>query len=163
MDYTPGGFRNVAPADFSPRNTDPLVMTTRAHGLAMYVVYDSPFQSVADSPDAYRGQAGLDFIRAVPAAWDETRFLSGRIGEHVVIARRRGRDWYVGAMTNEHPRLVQVPLSFLERGQWRAQIWRDGTEPATLATEARTVDPGDAVALAMAPSGGAAIRLTPLD
>ena len=163
MDYTPGGFRNVAPADFAPRNIDPMVMTTRAHGLAMYVVYDSPFQSVADSPDAYRGQVGLDFIRAVPAAWDETRMLSGRIGEHVAIARRSGRDWYVGAMTNEHGRLVQVPLGFLGRGRWRATIWRDGTEPATLAIETATVTAADAIALAMAPSGGGAIRLTPAD
>ena len=161
MDYTPGGFRNVAPADFSPRNIDPMVMTTRAHGLAMYVVYDSPFQSVADSPDAYRGQAGFDFIRAVPAAWDETRFLSGRIGEHVVIARRSGRDWYVGAMTNEEQRQIQVPLDFLGSGRWQAQVWRDGAEPTAVATETVAVTARDVVALDLAPSGGGAIRITP--
>jgi alpha-glucosidase len=162
MDYTPGGFRNVSPAAFQPRNLAPMVMTTRAHGLAMYVVYDSPFQGVSDTPDAYRRQPGLDFIRAVPAAWDETRFISGAVGEHVAVARRKGRDWYVGAMTNEQGRHVELPLGFLGAGRYRATIWRDGGEPSALATETREVTAADTVPLTMAPSGGAAIRLSPL-
>jgi alpha-glucosidase len=159
MDYTPGGFRNAAPADFSPRNVDPMVMTTRGHALAMYVVYDSPFQSVADSPDAYRGAAGFDFVRHVPAAWDETRFVSGRIGEHVVIARRSGDEWYVGAMTNEDPRRLRVPLAFLGPGRWRAAIWRDGTDADALVAETAAVTASDTIDLPLAPSGGGAIRL----
>ena len=159
MDYTPGGFRNVSPDAFEPRNLAPMVMTTRAHGLAMYVVYDSPFQSVADSPDVYRGADGFDLIRQVPAAWDETRFLSGAIGEHVVIARRRGRDWYVGAMTNESGRSVAVPLRFLGRGRYRATIWRDGPTPDAVEGETRPVGAADTLTLDLAPSGGAAIRL----
>src|ERR1044072_8627122 len=116
LDYTPAGFRNVTPAEFKPRDKGPLVMTTRAHQLAMYVVYESPLQMVADSPSAYRGQPGSEFLRVVPASWDETRVLEGKIGEAIVVARRRGREWFVGAMTNEQPREIRVPLRFLGRG-----------------------------------------------
>ncbi|HEX8119069.1 MAG TPA: glycoside hydrolase family 97 catalytic domain-containing protein, partial [Pyrinomonadaceae bacterium] len=94
MDYTPGGFRNVTREAFQPREVAPEVMTTRAHGLAMYVVYESPLQMVADHPGAYRGQPGAEFLRDVPASWDETRVLAGEIGKYIVVARRRGRDWF---------------------------------------------------------------------
>ncbi len=79
MDYTPGGFRSVTPAEFAPRKELPVVMTTRAHQLAMYVVYESPLQMLADTPSAYRGEPGADFLKAVPATWDETRVLDGKI------------------------------------------------------------------------------------
>eukprot|EP01030_Chromulinospumella_sphaerica_P031707 gene31707-32357_t len=106
MDYTPGGFRNDTPQAFEPRFILPTVMTTRAHGLAMFVVYESPLTVVADTPDAYRDQPETAFIA-------QTRFLSGDIGQSIVLARRKGGDWYLGAMTNEQGRKVRVPLSFL--------------------------------------------------
>ena len=117
MDYTPGGFRHVDPRDFVARNELPLVQTTRGHALAMYVVYDGPLVSLADTPDAYSGQAGTDFLRAVPTSWDETRVLAGDIGEFIVIARRSKGGWFVGAMTNEAARTVKMPLDFL--GYWQ--------------------------------------------
>ena len=91
MDYTPGGFGNLSPAEFKIRNAPPFVQTTRAHGLAMYVVYESPFSVVADTPDAYQNQPGLDFISDVPVTWDETRAIAGEIGKYIVVARRKGR------------------------------------------------------------------------
>ena len=112
MDYTPGGFRNVTAAEFAPRNELPVVMSTRAHQLAMYVVYDSPLQMLSDTPSAYRGEPGAEFLKAVPATWDETRVLDGKIGEHVVIARRHGSEWFVGAMTDA-ARKIAIPLGFL--------------------------------------------------
>src|SRR3989442_734925 len=86
MDYTPGAFRNVTVEAFAPRNDAPVAMGTRGHHLAMYVVYDSPLQMLSDTPAAYRGEPGADFLKVVPASWDETRVLDGRIGEYVVIA-----------------------------------------------------------------------------
>ena len=65
-----------------------MVMGTRCQQLAMYVVYESPLMMVSDSPEAYRGAVGTDFIRQVPTSWDETRVLAGEVGEYVVIARR---------------------------------------------------------------------------
>jgi alpha-glucosidase len=162
MDYTPGGFRNVAPATFDPRNDLPFVQTTRGQALAMYVVYDSPFGLVSDSPDTYRDSpAGLDFVSAAPTTWDETRFIAGEIGQSIVLARRKGADWWIGAMTNEAGRTVTVPLGFLGAGAFAADIRQDGAAPTDLVATKRTVKAGDALTLKLAPSGGAAVRLTP--
>jgi alpha-glucosidase len=161
MDYTPGGFRNRTPAAFVPEAATPTVKTTRGQALAMYVVYDSPFQGVSDSPDNYRGAAGFDFVRAVPAAWDETRSISAALGEHVAVARRKGDDWYVGAMTNEAGRVVDVPLSFLPPGRYSATIWQDGKMPTDVVETVRQVAPGDRLTLRLAPSGGAVVKIRP--
>ncbi len=163
MDYTPGGFRNVAPAAFNPRNDLPFVQTTRGQAVAMYVVYDSPFGIVADSPDTYRDSpAGLDFVSAAPTTWDETRFIAGEIGQSIVLARRKGADWWVGAMTNETGRTVKVPLGFLGDGAFTADIRQDGAAPTDLVATKRDVKAGDVVTLKLAPSGGGAIHLTPV-
>ncbi|HEX8634219.1 MAG TPA: glycoside hydrolase family 97 protein [Pyrinomonadaceae bacterium] len=166
MDYTPGGFRNVTKANFKPQDSAPLVMSTRAHQLAMYVVYDSPLQMVADYPGAYRGAPGADFLRVVPSSWDETRVLAGSIGEFIIVARRRGERWFVGAMTNETGRTLQLPLGFLKRGAYRIAEYADGrdaaTDPEQISATAKTVRPGQTLTLRLAPSGGYAAHLSPV-
>jgi alpha-glucosidase len=129
MDYTPGGFGNATRQEFKIQNTGPQVMTTRAQQLAMYVVYESPFACVSDSPDAYRGQAGSEFLKIVPTSWDETRVLAGQIGQYIVIARRYGKEWYVGAMTNEQARDIQIPLDFLDNMAYQLSGFADGAKP----------------------------------
>lgn len=162
MDYTPGGFRNVAPEDFKSQFILPTVQTTRGQALAMYVVYDSPLTMVSDSPLTYAASpAGLDFISAVPTSWDETRVLSGEIGQSIVMARRKGAQWWVGAMTNETGRTVKVPLSFLGDGPFSAEVREDGAEPTALKTRMQAVTRKDALTLKLAPSGGGVVRLTP--
>ena len=165
LDYTPGGFRNVTPARFKPQDKGPLVMTTRAQQLAMYVVYESFLQMVADSPGAYRGQPGAEFLRVVPTSWDETRVIEGAIGESIVVARRRGREWFVGAMTNERPRTIQVPLRFLGRGAYTLNAFADAddaaTEPTHLSVSKSRVGAGETLTLRLAPSGGYAAHLKP--
>ena len=159
MDYTPGGFRNVSPAEFRIQNAPPFVQTTRGQALAMYIVYESPLGLVSDTPDAYQGQPGLDFISLVPTVWDETRAISGEIGQYVVIARRKGKDWYVGAMTNESGRTVTLPLDFLGPGRYAATHWADGASPTELKIKRWTVGPQrQPVTLQLAPSGGAALH-----
>ena len=96
-----------------------MVMTTRAHQLALYVVFDSPLQMLSDSPVAYRGEPGSEFLKLVPTTWDEVKVLDGKIGEYVVIARRHGSDWYVGAITDQ-PRKLSIPLAFLGPGAFDA-------------------------------------------
>jgi alpha-glucosidase len=160
LDYTPGGFRNTTPTDFQVINSPPQVQTTRGHGLAMFVVYESPFQMVSDSPDAYDQAPGFDFVKAVPVVWDETRFLAGDIDEYVVVARRKGREWYVGAMGNEKEREISLPLGFLGDGRFKAKIYEDGESPRTLRESAREVTRADTLTLKLAPSGGAAVRLS---
>ena len=93
MDYTPGGFLNRSPAEW--KQTSPTeVMGSRAQELALFVVYWSPLMCVSDDPEHYANQPGLDFLRAVPTVWDETRVLDGAVGEHIVMARRSGKKWF---------------------------------------------------------------------
>lgn len=157
MDYTPGGFRNGTPASFKVQDVLPLTQTTRGQALAMYVVYDSPLQMVSDAPEAYQDAAGFDFVKRVPAAWDETRFLSGEPGRDIVMARRQGSSWYVGAMRAEEPAgaTERVPLRFLAPGKYRATIWEDGATPNELRRVEREVGPADVLELTLAPAGGA--------
>jgi len=168
IDYTPGGFRHTTPAEFPNlrRNTLPYVKTTRGQAVAMYVVYDSPLQMLADSPITYSKtdgvwpkpqsdwQDGLEFIKDVPTTWDETRILQGDIGEYIVSARRKGNDWYLGAMTNESGRTVTIPLNFLSKGNYSAQVWQDGKTISTLDKSETTQTSADTLTLTLSPSGG---------
>ena len=163
MDYTPGGFRHVTPAKFEVRAVMPLTQTTRGQALAMYVVYDSPLQMVSDAPEAYQGAEGFEFVRRVPTAWDETRFLSGEPGRDIVLARRSGAAWYVGAMTADEARTAQVPLSFLPAGNYRATVWEDGEAPDQVKRSERIVTARDTLALRLSSAGGAAVVLEPSD
>jgi alpha-glucosidase len=164
IDYTPGGFRNGTPQTFAVRAEMPMTQTTRGQALAMYVVYDSPLQMVSDDPDAYRDAAGFDFIKRVPTAWDETRFLSGEPGRDIVLARRQGSSWYLGAMTADEAqggRSERVALNFLPAGRYRATVWEDGATPTELRRVERTVKAGDVLSLRLASAGGAVVILEP--
>ncbi len=170
MDYTPGGFRNKTPQTFRVVGGDepgPFVMTTRAQQLAMFVVSESPLQVACDSPYNYRvSPAGLDFLKIVPTTWDQTKVIDGYPGEFIVIARRAGNEWYIGAMTNEQARTVTLPLSFLGSGKFKARLWTDPDEaadyPDRLAVSEQTVSANDKLQLKLAGSGGAVIVVTPL-
>jgi alpha-glucosidase len=163
MDFTPGGFRNAARGKFEARDIAPMTQGTRAHQLAMYVVYESPLVMVSDYPEAYEGQPGLEFIEKVPTVWDETRVVAGAPGRDITIARRRGDAWYVGAMTDWEAREVAFDLDFLGVGEYDAVVFADGPDAATdgtsLAVEKKRVMAGDRLTLRLAPGGGAAIIL----
>jgi len=166
MDYTPGGFRNVTPQQFSVNYDYPMVMSTRCQQLAMYVVYESPLMMVSDSPEEYRGAVGTDFIRQVPTSWDETRVLAGEVAEDVVIARRLGRDWYIGAMTNQTPRHLTISLKPLGKGKWNADVYQDGPKAAVTPTDvthsSATLQSDRPVEIDLAPGGGWAAHLSPI-
>src|SRR5262249_6955358 len=101
MDYTPGAMVNATRAAFKVQFKAPMSLGTRAHQLGMYVVYASPLQMLADTPSNYLAEPeAMELLGPVPTTWDETRVLDGRIGDYVVVARRRGADWYLGAMTD---------------------------------------------------------------
>jgi len=162
MDYTPGGFRNATPQGFEVREVMPQTQTTRGQALAMYVVYDSPLQMVSDDPANYRGEPGFDFIKRVPTAWDETRFIAGEPGRDIVLARRQGKAWYLGAMTGDEARTEKVSLEFLPPGNWRATIWQDGEVVREVRRIERKVTRKDVLSLPLAVAGGAAVVLEPL-
>ena len=162
MDYQPGGFENSTAADFYPREEKPFTLGTRAHQLALFVVFDSPFTTLADSPESYAGQKEFDFIKAVPTTWDQTRAVSGHIGDSVTVARKSGNDWYLGSITNWDAREVDVPLDFLGSGEWSAEIYSDAPDAATnpkhTLIEQKRVNASQKLKLNLAPGGGAAVR-----
>ena len=166
MDFHSGGMRSVRPADFKFQWVAPLVMGTRSHELARYVVYENPMPMLADDPAAYQGQIGLDFLRQVPTTWDETRVLAGAVGEYVVIARRHGDQWYLGAMNGSTPRTLTVPLDFLGTGRFDADIYaddaRDGAAASAAIRSTRAVNARGSLPLDMSLAGGLAVRFTPV-
>jgi alpha-glucosidase len=165
MDYTPGGFNNVTAAEFEPRNREPMTLGTRAHQLALYVVFESALQMVSDHPGAYRGEKELDFISRVPAGWDETRVLAGQPMDYIVVARRKGAQWYVGCLTGSRERTIELPLDFLPAGEFRAEIYSDAPDaaqfPKKTDKEERSVGRDTRLTVRMAPGGGQAIRIFP--
>ncbi|HUK15281.1 MAG TPA: glycoside hydrolase family 97 protein [Bryobacteraceae bacterium] len=165
MDYTPGGFDNVTKDDFEARSLKPMVMGTRAHQLAMYAIYLAPFQMVSDYPRAYRDQPSFAFIQAAPASWDESKVLNGRPGEFITMARRHGNEWFLGSMTNWNPRDLDIPLSFLGPGRYRAEIYADAEDadrlPKNVSIVKQTVDRAGHLKAHLAPGGGYAVRFVP--
>jgi alpha-glucosidase len=134
--------------------------------MAMAVVYYSPltFLYWYDEPDKYAGGdwPDLAFLDRCPTTWDETRAISGTIGEHVVVARRRGACWFLGAMTNEAARTLEIPMSFLGQGQWTATIFADGATAekpwqTRVSIGRQHLSSRDTLQLKLAPSGGQAI------
>ena len=165
MDYTPGAMVNVRPEYFNARFERPMSQGTRAHQLGMYLVYESPQQMLADSPSHYqRAPKIMDFLADVPVVWHETRVLRADIGNHVAVARRHEDTWYLGAMSDEEQRTLDVSLSFLESGQtYRLTSWADGPNAERHAEDfekkTRTVQGGDLLSIEMAPGGGYAARI----
>jgi alpha-glucosidase len=165
MDYTPGAMRNARKEDFRAIFLRPMSQGTRCHQLAMYVVYESPLQMLADSPSDYlREPEAMEFLAAVPTVWDETIPLDGRVGEYVVVARRAANgDWYVGAMTNWTPRELTPSLAFLGEGSYRMDTWEDGANAARVASDFKrqtlTITKAGPVTVRMAPGGGWVARI----
>ncbi len=127
MDYTPGAMINAAKGAFAHIFTRPMSQGTRCHQLAMYVVFESPLQMLADSPSNYlREPEIMQFLGPVPTTWDETKALDGKISDYVIVARRKGRDWYVGAMTDWTARELQIDFSFLPEGNFQMEVYQDG-------------------------------------
>lgn len=162
LDYTPGAFDNVTEDNFIARSERPMAMGTRAQQLALYVVYFAPIQMVSDSPSAYAGQPGFQFLRDVPAAWDQTRVLNGTPGEFITIARRHGQNWYLGSITNWTSRNLKIPLTFLGSGTYSAEIYSDAADadqnPRHVSIRKQIVHSTGTLTLHLAKGGGCAIR-----
>lgn len=162
-DYTPG----VLDVTWDPAGLGTRVQTTSAAQLALYSVFFSPLQMLADTPENYRAHPGFAYLKDMPASWDESRFLDCVIGDHTVAARRKGDTWYLGALTDEHDRTLRVPLRFLGRGRYVAEIYRDAADtdwhdnPLPVAVETRTVRASAALTLRLVAGGGAAVRFRP--
>jgi alpha-glucosidase len=127
-DFTPGGFLNRQPEKFRPDSNNAEVQGTRTAQLALFVIYNSPYTVACDRPEHYYNQPGADFLQIVPTTWDETHVLKGEIADYLIEARRKGNDWFIGAMTNENARQFNIPLNFLSAGKYKITIWQDAAD-----------------------------------
>jgi alpha-glucosidase len=164
MDYTPGAMRNSNQANFRAIDAMPMSKGTRVHQLAMYVVFEVPLQMLSDNPTIYmKEQECTDFIVRVPTTFDETVPLDGKAGEHVAIARKKGDTWFIGAMTDWTPRELTLDLSFLDEGDYKAEVFSDGINADRDATDYRkdvvNMKKGDRITIKMMNGGGWAARL----
>jgi alpha-glucosidase len=144
---------------------------TTAQQLALYVTIYAPIQMMADLPENYEGKPALQFLKDVPTDWEDTKVLEGKIGEYITTVRkdRNSADWYLGTITNENARDVNVSLSFLDKNAtYEAQIYADaeGTDethnPSALAISKKMVKASDVLKLHLGGAGGTAIRFKKL-
>lgn len=136
MDYTPGAMRNATKESFKPSNSMPMSQGTRCHQIAMYVVFEAPLQMLADNPTAYmKEQESTNFIAKVPTTFNETIALNGKVGAYITLARRKDNIWYIGAMTNWDKRDLEIDFSFLGKGKYEAEIFKDGINADKDATD----------------------------
>lgn len=166
MDYTPGALRNAQPQNHHINHFRPMSIGTRAHEVAMYAVFESGFQMLCESPSTYLREPEVTaFMAAFPVTWDETRVLDARVGEYILIARRHGERWYLGAMTNSQERELTLNLDFLPSGKFTLDYLADGLNTENFAEDyrrdQRAIDKNDKLTLKLAAGGGWAGIISP--
>jgi alpha-glucosidase len=163
-DYHLGGFRAANAKTFKVHYTAPMVLGTRCHMLAMYVVLESAQGMMCDYPDAYIGQPGFEFLQQVPLTWDQTRVLNANVSEYVTIARRKGADWYIGTISNNTAHNIKTALSFLPAGAYTAEIYSDAPDndkdPNHLVKVVQNVTNQSVINTNLAAGGGQVIRVS---
>lgn len=166
MDYTPGAMQNYNKADWKQIFDRPVSQGTRCHQLAMYTVYYAPLQMLADAPTAYeREPVYLKYLAGIPTVWDQTYAMDSQIGAYVCVARRKGQDWFMGAMTNWTDRTLIYKLDFLAAGKtYEAELFMDGANADRVGSDykrvLKKVTKGDQLEVKMAPGGGWSARFT---
>ena len=163
VDYTQGAMRNYNYTWYKPCYVDPVSQGTRCHQLGMYVIFESPFNMLCDSPQSYeREKECTEFIAKIPTVWDETLAVDGQVGEYIVMARRSGDKWYVGGLTGHSARKVTLDLGFLGEGSWNMELFEDGINAERHAEDYRKVagSVGETLEVKMAPGGGFAVIFT---
>ncbi len=168
-DYHLGGFRAFGmphtgnKGDFKVQYTRPLVMGTRCHMLAMYVVLENAQGMLCDYPDAYIAQPGFEVLQHMPTTWDETHVAGAEVDAFISVARRKGSDWYIGTITNHDSREVNIKLDFLQPGNYTATIYSDAADVTTnanhLTKEIKVADNTTALKIALSKGGGNVIIL----
>lgn len=164
MDYTQGAMRNAAKKAYAPIYSEPMSQGTRCRQLATYIVFESPLNMLCDNPINYKREPeSLAFIAQIPVTWDETKVLEGTIGENIIIARRKGNDWYIGGLTNWTARTAELDLSFLGNNVYQAILFQDGVNADRAGQDykrtAFSLGAEKQLEINMAPGGGFALIL----
>ena len=163
IDYTQGAMRNYNYKWYKPCYVDPVSQGTRCHQLGMYVIFESPFNMLCDSPQHYEQEKECtEFIAKIPTVWDETVALDGKVGEYIVMARRKGDKWYIGGLVGHNARTVTVDLGFLGDGEWKMELFKDGLNAVRHAEDYVRVEDkvGETLTVEVAPGGGFAAIFT---
>ena len=153
----------AGPADYTICYYRKDIKNTHAHQLALSVVYYSPIQFLYwyDQPSAYQGEPEIEFFDKVKTVWDETKVLDGQVGEYITVARKTGKDWFVGAITNNQIRKITVPTTFLEKGKkYVVKSFQDDDTIQTrtkVAVKEQKIKGGDVLAFDLKASGGVAL------
>ena len=163
-DYTQGAMRNATRRNYRDVYSEAMSQGTRCRQLAEFMTFDAPFSMLCDSPSNYmQEEECTKFIAGIPTVWDETKALDGKVGEYIVMARRSGEDWYVGALTNWDARDLAIDLSFLPAGNYTIEYYKDGINADRAARDYKKVvedfTPGK-INIHMAPGGGWAAKIT---
>ena len=165
MDYTQGAMNNVIMKNFHAVYTEPMSQGTRCRQLALYTIFDSPINMLCDAPTNYmKEEECTKFIASIPTVWDQTLPISGKVGEHIVMARQKDGIWYVGGLTDWNARDVEVDLSFLGKGEFNAEIFKDGINADRVGKDYKRevvrVSADRKLKLHMAPGGGFVVKIT---
>lgn len=168
MDFTPGAMLNTNKDEFYINFNSPMSRGTRAHQTAMYLLYDSPLQMLCDNPSNYKREPVYTrYISRFPTVWDKTIALEGKIGEYAVVARKNGKNWYIGGVTNWEARNFDIPLSFLDGKKYKVEILKDGINVSKHAADYQILNKevytGSTLNVEMAAGGGYTAILTPLE
>ena len=166
MDYTPGAMINMDRANFNPQFTRPASQGTRVHQMALYVIFESPLQMLSDSPSNYmKEQECTDFLVKIPVVWDDLKVLEGKVGDYLLLARRSGTDWFVGALTDWNKREMELDLSFLPAGEFTIEIFQDGINADRHAQDYKhlktNIESGGKMKIDLAPGGGWVAKISP--
>jgi alpha-glucosidase len=159
MDYIPYTTHNATRKNFRPVGDMPMGMGTRAHSMALFVVLESPIQMLPDSPsDYYKEKECTEFISKIPTEWDDLKVLHAKIGEHTVVARKNGDNWYIGAVTDWNAKSFDINLEFLDDGEYQMEFIEDGINADTRAIDykkrSKKVTASDSIEINLAPGGG---------
>jgi alpha-glucosidase len=166
MDYTPGAMINMDKTNFNPIFTRPESQGTRVHQMALYVAFESPLQMLSDNPSNYmKEQECTDFIIKVPVVWDDIKVISGKVGDYILLARRSGKEWFVGGLTDWSPRDLDLDLSFLGEGNYTMEVFQDGINADKYASDYKhlrtDVNSSSKMKIHLAPGGGWVARVVP--
>jgi alpha-glucosidase len=167
VDYTQGAMRNGSKNNYRPVNSEPMSQGTRCHQLAEYIVFDSPLNMMCDSPSNYmREKECTGFIADVPTVWDRSVALNGEMAQYLTLARQKGDIWYVGSITNWKGRTVDLDLSFLGKGKYEAELFRDGINADKAACdyvkETVSIPESRKLSVNLASGGGFAMKIYPV-
>nr|WP_245532202.1 glycoside hydrolase family 97 protein [Dysgonomonas gadei] len=160
MDFTPGAMINMQPDTYYAERPHSASVGTRCFQLAAYIVFESGLQMLSDTPSLYyQNQDCCDFITRVPVTWDETKALAAEVGEVAIVAKRKGSTWFIGGITNDKERTIDLEFDFLpSNSSYKITYFEDGVNAGRYGSDYKKtiseINSGGKIKIKMARNGG---------